>query len=426
VEDEDVLLAAHLTAEQALHELRVALDVARLLDEDLLLVGSAILEDSHPLQHGDVERLLRHVAAAATGCRLRADLHCRPDDLGDTRPLHLRARAHALALELVPVLHEHAPASQVRHQMLRDEVEGAVDRRLPPVGVELLQPSPDREVRADDDHDVREASVAARSDLVEDAPGAEHPHHGRLAGAGRHLAGVARERFDPFRRRVGRDLDPLQQIRSRLAEEDQRLGGFELGEEQAPLTPVAPPVANEVEGRPARAGVSGLSPRSEPLANQVHELELLPLPAHSLSGVGLRPPWIAVEVSGPATSRRTRRRLALLDQPVLPRLVEGRVQDRLLDLERAHSGSSSDRTASSSLPRSSITFTAISRVSPATNGALTVPERWSQTESSSSPFNERFRLSHAPVRGKNACETWNERPFQAVSRNQAGTSSPPL
>ena len=110
---------------------------------------------------------------------------------------------------------------------------------------------------------------------------------------------------------------------------------------------------------------------------------------------------------------------------MLGRLLERRVEDRLLDLEGAHSASSSDLTTSSSLPRSSITLTAISRVSPAVNGALTVPARWSQTDSSNSPLSAFCRLSHALVRGKNACETWNESPFQAVSRNHAGTSSPP-
>src|SRR6266508_2629621 len=109
---------------------------------------------------------------------------------------------------------------------------------------------------------------------------------------------------------------------------------------------------------------------------------------------------------------------------MLGRLLERRVKDRLLNLVGAHSASSSDFTTSSSLPRSSITFTAMSRTSPAVNGALTVPERWSQTDSSKSVLSAFLRLSHALVRGKNACETWKESPFQAVSRSHAGTSLP--
>ena len=64
VEDEDVLLAADLAAEQALHELRVALDVARLLDDDLLLLRAAGPRGSaSPWSERELERLLGHVAA---------------------------------------------------------------------------------------------------------------------------------------------------------------------------------------------------------------------------------------------------------------------------------------------------------------------------------------------------------------------------
>src|SRR5208337_1879489 len=66
---------------------------------------------------------------------------------------------------------------------------------------------------------------------------------------------------------------------------------------------------------------------------------------------------------------------------------------------------------SNSFPRSSITFTATCPCCPASNGALTVPARWSHTLSSYSPLRAFFRLSQAPVRGKNACETWKHKPL---------------
>ena len=52
--------------------------------------------------------------------------------------------------------------------------------------------------------------------------------------------------------------------------------------------------------------------------------------------------------------------------------------------------------------KSSITLTATLRCSPASKGALVAPARCSQTLSSYSPLSAFFRLSQAPVRGKNA------------------------
>ena len=67
VQDEDVLLAADLASEKPLHELRVALDIAGLFDDDLLLLRAPVL-DVHLLARiaeGELERLLGHVAPAA-------------------------------------------------------------------------------------------------------------------------------------------------------------------------------------------------------------------------------------------------------------------------------------------------------------------------------------------------------------------------
>ncbi len=84
--------------------------------------------------------------------------------------------------------------------------------------------------------------VAPVVDLVQDAPGGEHPHHGRLARAGRHLAGVAAEGVDALGLASGGSVDPLQEIGARLGQEDDRLGRFELGEEEPAAPALAPPV----------------------------------------------------------------------------------------------------------------------------------------------------------------------------------------
>src|SRR5439155_11109062 len=151
-------------------------------------------------------------------------------------------------------------------------------------------------------------------------------------------------------------------------------------------------------------GISSPSPRLHPLADERNELELLPLATRCLARLGLQA-RVAIEVASPPPPLSALRSRAFFDLPVLERLREGRVEDRLLDLEGAHSASSRDFTTRSSLPRSSITFTAISREPPSLNGALTVPERCSHTDSSNSVFNAFCRLSQALVRGKNACET---------------------
>ena len=131
----------------------------------------------------------------------------------------------------------------------------------------------------------------------------EHPHHGRLAGAGRHLAGVARERLDALGHVLGRHVDALQQVGARLGEEDDRLGRLELGEEQRLLRALAAPVVDQVERRARRARIPGLAPLREPLADQIDELELLPVAARGLARLGRRRLRVAVEVAGPPPAR---------------------------------------------------------------------------------------------------------------------------
>ena len=60
-------------------------------------------------------------------------------------------------------------------------------------GIELLEAVAYRDIGADDEDCLGIAAVRPRRELVEDAPGGEHGHDRRLAGAGGHLAGIAKE-----------------------------------------------------------------------------------------------------------------------------------------------------------------------------------------------------------------------------------------
>jgi hypothetical protein len=55
-----------------------------------------------------------------------------------------------------------------------------------------------------------------------------------------------------------------------------------------------------------------------------------------------------------------------------------------------------DFTTLNSLPRPSITLTAMRRLSPGAKGSLLVPAKCAQTLSSNSPLSDFCRLSHAP------------------------------
>src|SRR5207244_833522 len=129
---------------------------------------------------------------------------------------------------------------------------------------------------------------------------------------------------------LGRNVNPLQKIRARFVEEDDRLGRLELGEEEPTLPTLAPPVTNQVERRPRRPRIASLTPLRESLADQVDELELLPLATRGMIGLRRRSLRIAVEVARPPARAQPLRRVPFLDLPVLGRLLERRVENRLL------------------------------------------------------------------------------------------------
>ena len=125
--------------------------------------------------------------------------------------------------------------------------------------IELCEPASDRDVRTDDQHDVRVRRVRMTMDLVEDAPGGEHAHDRGLAAARRHLARVPLKSLDAVgslgvARLVERHIDPLKEIATRLVQKNDRLDGFELREEQALLAAVAAPVLQQLQRSASHAG----------------------------------------------------------------------------------------------------------------------------------------------------------------------------
>ena len=70
---------------------------------------------------------------------------------------------------------------------------------------------------------------------------------------------------------VGGHVYPLAEIRSSLGKEDNRLGRFELGEEQALLPSIAPPPLQQLQGRSRHSGIALLAPCLDPFADQVDQ-----------------------------------------------------------------------------------------------------------------------------------------------------------
>ena len=260
------------------------------------------------------------------------------------RLAHLGADApgvDGLGLEDVPVGHDHLALGEQWHQVRGDEVAGPVEAGLAPLRIQLAEPVADRHVGADDQDHVGEPGVGAVIDLVQDAPGGQHPHHGRLARARGHLAGVSDEPAVALgllgvAGLVAGYNNPLSEIGAGLGEEDDRLGRFALGEEQPAVAAVAGPPLEQLQGRPCHPGIAGIPPGVDPLAEQVDQLQFgrdaADLPLRVL-GLG-----IAVEVHRLPPLLATLRRFPLDDVPVSAGHVERRVQDRLGDLVAAHGG----------------------------------------------------------------------------------------
>jgi hypothetical protein len=148
--------------------------------------------------------------------------------------------------------------------------------RLVQKSTSAVEPAANRHVRADDEHDVGKPALAPVVYFVQDAPCGEHRHHGRLARAGRHLAGVADEAGEPLgllvvARLVAGHGDSLPEVGAGLGQKDDRLGRFELCEEQSLLAPIASPMFQQFMRRSRHAGPAGPPPRAQPLADQIHQ-----------------------------------------------------------------------------------------------------------------------------------------------------------
>ena len=160
-----------------------------------------------------------------------------------------------------------------------------------------------------------------------------------------------------------------------------------------------------VIGQPA--AVHTVAPVLHALSDRVDESEfdllaLLALEQLALGAIAPSAPGVLrhpVEIARPPPSLGLDRRLALLDLPVAFRLAEGRVDDRRFDLGNGqgrllflgggHQAAFSARlTTISSLPRSSMTLTAMRFLSPRAKGSLAVPARCSQTLSSNCPLSD--------------------------------------
>ena len=295
----------------------------------------------------------------------------------------------------------------------------AVEAQIAEGRIQLLEALADRHVRTDDQNGIGEAVIPGRRNAIENGPRSKHPHDRRLAGAGRHFAGIAHERADTrglglkarFVLRGFRDALPINFLG--LDQEYDRLGGLDLRKEEPLHTLIAAPQVqqltchgrNTVIGEPA--AMHAFTPVLHPLADCVDDSEfdllaLLALEHFALREVAPPPPGVLrhpVEIARPPPSLSPDRRLAPLNLPVALRLAEGRVDDRRFDLGNGQgrllflcgghqAASSAPLTTINSLPRSSMTLTAMRFLPPRAKGSLAVPAKCSQTLSSNCPLSD--------------------------------------
>ncbi len=231
-------------------------------------------------------------------------------------------------------------------QLAGEEVPFAVVvRRV--IGQEDAQAVADRDAGTDEEKGVAETRILRIGQLVERLPGDEHPHDDRLAGAGGHLEGDAKQVGVAsggvgLAQRVG---DPRVAVLARhLGDVDRRLHRLDLAEEQLPFALGVGPVREQSRRRRGNTGVAPLPPERHLLADAVDQLigpqpvlrpfrferELRRLPASLGNGdeVARLPP--AVE-DFPRDSTHTKLEVA-------SRLDERRVDDWILDDYICHIG----------------------------------------------------------------------------------------
>lgn len=208
------------------------------------------------------------------------------------------------------------------------------------------EPVADGEAGGDDQEGVGEALVLFVRGLVERLPGDQHRHHNGLAGAGCHL------QRDPEEPRVGvvggfaEEVDDPGVLMSlpadHLADVDRRLDGLDLAEEELALAARVGPVVEQSPGGRGDARVAALPPDRHPLADAVDRGVLLDAVRRPL---GLELHLVAAplalgdrhEVGRHAAALEHLVRDAVLRELPMPRwLVEGRVEDRVIDQGVGH------------------------------------------------------------------------------------------
>ena len=172
---------------QAAHPDRGLLAVRLLLGRQPRLPadrGGAVRMVSLVVQHHQ-RLVVPEVAEAGAGERLRR-LVPQPADRDPAHRDDVGLRAQD-----VPVRDQHLALRQLGAQRGGHEVEPLVVAARS-AGAQHAQALPDGQVRADHQHAAGIARVAGLRAAVAERPGDEHGHHHRLAGARRHLAGMAR------------------------------------------------------------------------------------------------------------------------------------------------------------------------------------------------------------------------------------------
>ncbi len=187
VEDQDILLPADFF-QDALDQGRIAFDITLGLDDHAREVAVTVLlainHRQDPCVELSIEFLLGQVAPAASSrCLLpngdelaRPHFHAGLDDL----------RRHSAALcpvglEVVPVGDQHSALLQIAQLRFGHEIARAIETAVAEPRVNFLEAAADRDIRTDDEDDVRVARVGSIVDLVQDAPRREQAHHRGLS-----------------------------------------------------------------------------------------------------------------------------------------------------------------------------------------------------------------------------------------------------
>src|SRR3990172_5761054 len=129
------------------------------------------------------------------------------------------------------------PFAQVVHQVRRYQIASTIEACFALLRIQLLQAAPNRHIWASDKHYLGKPGISPVRRLVQNAPCRQHPHYRRLAATGGHFAGISDEAGVTFLlclagRLVAWGGETLTQVSPGLGQEDHRLGGLPLTEEQ--------------------------------------------------------------------------------------------------------------------------------------------------------------------------------------------------